>query len=322
MEVAPRIHRIEWPFGERVVCSYLFVGDERVLLVDTGIDRTPHEAIVPYLARIDVGLSRLSYVLISHADLDHMGGNAALKEHAPNALFLCHELDRPMVESVERLIRDRYGEYAADHAIDDSDERKAWIRTNVRPVPIDVGLQGGERLRLARDWRVDVLHTPGHSPGHLSVYDPRSRALVMADAIQWSAVVRRDGTPAFPPQYRSVDPYLASLQRFQGMEIATLLTGHYPVYAGAAVAEFLAESRAFADGLDAATRACLQDAPSPLTTRELIEILSPGVGWWPASANPLLAFPLLGHLERLRRLGFVTTERQNGLIAWRWRKGT
>src|SRR5262249_28666449 len=118
MEVAPRIHRIEWRFGDRVVCSYLFVGDERMLLVDTGIDSPPSEAIVPYLGRIDIGLARLSYVVISHADLDHMGGNAALKEHAPNALFLCHELDRAMVESTERLIRDRYGEHAADHAID------------------------------------------------------------------------------------------------------------------------------------------------------------------------------------------------------------
>src|SRR5262249_11939283 len=148
--------------------------------------------------------------------------------------------------------------------------------------------------------------TPGHSPGHLSVYDPRSRALVMADAIQWNAVVRQDGTPAFPPQYRSVDTYLASLQRFQGMEIETLLTGHYPVYSGAPVAEFLAEGRAFADRLDAATRDCLQNASSPLTTRKLIGIISPKVGGWPASANMLLVFPLLGHLERLRRSGFVT----------------
>src|SRR5262245_16369113 len=126
MEVAPRIHRIEWIFGDRVVCSYLFVGDERVLLVDTGIDSTPKEAILPYLARIGVGLSSLNYVLISHADLDHVGGNAALKVRAPNARFLCHELDRAMVESTERLICDRYGAYAVDHAIDDSDERKAW----------------------------------------------------------------------------------------------------------------------------------------------------------------------------------------------------
>jgi glyoxylase-like metal-dependent hydrolase (beta-lactamase superfamily II) len=320
MEVAPRIHRIEWPFDERIVCSYLFVGDERMLLVDTGIDRTPNEAIVPYLAASDVGLSRLSYVLISHADLDHMGGNAALKELAPNALFLCHEFDRAMVESTERLIRDRYGAHAVDHAIDDSDERKAWIRSNVRTVPIDIGVQGGERIRLARNWHVDILHTPGHSLGHLSVYDPQSRALVIADATQWHAVVCKDGTPAFPPQYRSVDTYLASLQRFQAMGIETLLTGHYPVYAGAAVAEFLAESRAFVDRLDAATCACLQDASSPLTTRELIEILSPRVGQWPASANVLLVFPLLGHLERLRRFGFVATERRNGIVAWRWRR--
>src|SRR5262249_55093497 len=88
-----------------------------------------------------------------------------------------------------------------------------------------------------------------------------------------------------------------------------------------AVAEFLAESRAFADRLDAATRDCLQDASSLLTTRELIGIISSKVGGWPASANMLLVFPLLGHLGRRRRSGFVTAGGQNGFRGGRWREG-
>jgi glyoxylase-like metal-dependent hydrolase (beta-lactamase superfamily II) len=261
---------------------------------------------------------QIDYVLISHADLDHMGGNATLRDLAPNALFLSHTLDRTWIESIDLMIEERYGEFAADHGIADSEETKAWTRATARGVPIDLALTGGERLRLGPDWSVEVLHTAGHSRGHLSVYDPRSRSAVIADATLWNAVLTKTGEPAFPPTYRYLDTYLASLHRFQGMAIDTLLTSHYPIYRGPAVTEFLAESRAFADRVEAALREELSSAIAPRTTRELIALLSPRLGRWPESASPFLVFPLIGHLERLQQYGLIAAERRDGLIAWRW----
>jgi len=52
MEVAPGIHRIQTPFGDRFVCLYLLVGSEAALLVDTGVDATPGEYLAPYLDEI------------------------------------------------------------------------------------------------------------------------------------------------------------------------------------------------------------------------------------------------------------------------------
>ena len=49
MEVAPGIHRIEGDLGERYVCQYLLVGEERTLLVDTGLRDMPHTVIEPYV---------------------------------------------------------------------------------------------------------------------------------------------------------------------------------------------------------------------------------------------------------------------------------
>ena len=49
MEVAPGIHRIEGDLGERYVCQYLLVGEERTLLVDTGLRDMPNTVIAPYL---------------------------------------------------------------------------------------------------------------------------------------------------------------------------------------------------------------------------------------------------------------------------------
>ncbi|MEZ4659127.1 MAG: MBL fold metallo-hydrolase [Caldilineaceae bacterium] len=119
MQVAPNIHRIEAPLGDRFVCVYLLVGSECALLVDTGIDSTPHTYIAPYLDAIGVAPAQIRYVITSHSDFDHTAGNGALAELAPQALFLCHALDRPLVEDIELMISDRYGEFRADHGVDE-----------------------------------------------------------------------------------------------------------------------------------------------------------------------------------------------------------
>ena len=78
MEIAPNIHRIEAPLGERFVCMFLLDGDECALLIDTGMDSIPGEYLVPYLDAIGIPAEKIRYVLISHADFDHMAGNGAL----------------------------------------------------------------------------------------------------------------------------------------------------------------------------------------------------------------------------------------------------
>ena len=317
MEVAPGLHRIEAPLGERFVCLYLLIGEERALLIDTGVAGTPQAALLPYLATIGVDPRRIAYVLITHADFDHSGGNGDVREMAPDARFLCHELDRPQIESIDRMVVERYGEFAADHGIDESNETKIFMRAQQRDVPIDIGLTGGERIRLGPDWHVDVLHTPGHSRGHLSVYDPRSRSAVIADAALWNAVLTKAGDPAFPPTYRYVDTYIATIHRLQGMPIDTLLTSHYPIARGGGVAEFLGESRAYVDRVDDALRQELARSGDAMTMRELTTALGPRLGMWPDAAGVYLVHPLQGHLERLLGRGAVTADRRDGLVAWR-----
>ena len=316
MEVAPGIHRIEAPLGDRFVATYLLNGPDVALLIDTGMDDTPRNYIAPYLEQIGVPLAKLRYVLTSHADFDHSAGNRSLRELAPHALFLCHALDRPMIEDLELMISARYGEFAADHGIDESDESKSFIRNSARHVPVDISLQGGEAIRLGADWTVQVLHTPGHSRGHLSVYAARSETLIICDAALWNAVLRKDGKPAFPPTYRYVESYIATIQRFQAMRVATLLTSHYPIYRGAAVAEFLAESRAYVDRVDQTLLDTLAKAPTPPTMRELCAELGPKLGEWPDAASIYLVNPLQGHLERLVQYGVVETGRRAGLLTY------
>lgn len=319
MQIAPGIHSIEAPLGDRFVRTFALVGDQAVLLIDSGLDDTPANYILPYLQSIGVTPSQINYVLISHADLDHSGGNASLKAAAPQARFFCHELDRRQIEDVEALINERYGEFAQPHAIDDSEESKAWIRSVTRHCLIDIGLRGGEQIRLASNWVVEVLHTAGHSRGHLTIYDPTSKTAIIADAALWNAVLTKVGRPAFPPTYRYLESYRASIQRLQSMEIDLLLTSHYPIYRGAQVAEYLAESRAYTDRVDATLRQLLQTTTA-LTLKEIIAILSPRLGDWPESARDYLSHPLSGHLEWLQSCGLVERGEQNGRAVYAWKR--
>jgi len=317
MEIAPGIHRIVAPLGDRFNAIYLFAGPESALIVDTGLDGDPDAIIAPYLAGIGFDPARIRFVLNTHGDYDHTGGNASMRRLSGNALLICGEADRALVEDLERMISDRYGEFAADHGLDDTAETKQWIRENATATPIDIGLTGGERIHLGDGWHVEILHTPGHSLGSMSVWDPRSRSLAIGDAVLWNAVLLADGAAAFPPTYRYVESYVATIQRLQAMPIDRLLTSHYPVYEGTAVASFLAESRAYVDRVDATLLAELAGAPA-LTLASLTTRLGPALGDWPMPASQYLCYPLLGHLERLERQRLVTRTRNDGSeVAWR-----
>jgi glyoxylase-like metal-dependent hydrolase (beta-lactamase superfamily II) len=315
MEIAPGIHRIEAPLGERFVAMHLLVGDECALLFDTGMDRMPYDVVLPYLNEIGVAPAQIRYVLTSHADYDHTAGNASMKEIAPQAIFMCHALDQAMVEDIEVMIRDRYGEFAADHDIDETDKSKQYIREQSRHVPVDMTLTGGEKIRLGADWYVEVLHTPGHSRGHLTLWDSRRQTLIICDATLYNAVLLKDGRPAFPPTYRYVESYVATTNRFAGMPAKLMLTSHYPIYRGVQIAEFIAESRAYVDRVDQALLGALADGEAH-TMRELIDQLNPSLGEWPAAAGIYLVHPFAGHLERLVQYGVLVTGRRGGLMTY------
>lgn len=317
-EVAPGIHRIEFPFAGRLACCYALVG-EHVLVVDTGIAGTPAEHILPYLRTAGIDPERIRYVLATHADLDHTGGNGPLLEAAPNALLLCHELDRAMIEDADRLFHDRYDEFQDAHGIAESDATLAWVRENARHVPADVVLAGGERLRLGPGHEVELLHTPGHSRGHVSVLDRRAGAAVIADAALADGIPLLDGAPGVPPTYRFVDTYLATIALLEGCDADLLLTAHYPVMQGDDARSFLATSRAYVARVDGVVRELLADAGA-LSTEELIAAAGPRLGDWPEASYGQLVFPLAGHLERLAAFGLVAHERTGDGPRWRWQR--
>lgn len=318
MEIAPGIHRIKCLFGSnRMVYVHLLVGEDAAILVDTGCAHNPAQEILPYMRRIGLDPARLTYIVISHSDIDHQGGNAPMKAAAPHAILACHVLDRPWVEDTEALIAGRYAQFEADHGIGYGEEGKAGIREGCLSRPLDLLLSGGEHFRLSPDWYVEAVHTPGHTWGHLAIYDPRSRTLIAGEATMWTAILDDDWQPAMPPTYCYVDTYLATQDRLLAMDIDLLAPAHWPLQEGPAVAEYISESRNYCLLVE---RALLDFAAGRrgFTLREAIEQLGPTLGRWPSAANQDFSYGMAGNLESLTKRGLLRMERNSaGLICWK-----
>lgn len=315
MQLRPGIHRIPAPLGDRFVALYLLSGPEGGLLIDTGIDESITVTLLPYLASIGYPLEHLRWAITSHCDFDHTGGSAALLEAAPHVELLAGADDVRLTEDLQALIDVRYGEFRELDGFDDAAETTATIRQSTRLATVARALHGGEQFDLG-DRVVTVLHTPGHSPGHLAVWDAERRALVIGDAVLGETVPTADGAPAFPPTYRSTDPYLATIEQLRALDADLLLTAHYPVYEGAGVAEFLDLSARYVERLDLAILGALSDASGPLTSLEIIRQIASSVGEWGPEAADYLIFPMTGNLERLVEQGRVNIGDRDGRRTW------
>lgn len=318
-EVAPGIHRVEMPIGDRIVASHLVLGEDTGLLVDAGTEPAPASAILPYLESIGIDAGRIGWLVLTGADVEHMGGAQVLRERLPGLRTVAHAEDVELVEDVDRMIDERYAELAEDHGIEADAATKAWCAEAARSVPVDLIVDGGEILRLGPDRFVELVHAPGRTWGGLVVWVPWARAAIVGDAVMGGGLPAVDGRPLAPPTYRRVTAYLGTVAELESMRPELLLTGHVPVLRHGEVPAFLMLSRTFAQAVEAAALARLRAARRPATTRALVERIAPELGAWPEASWSQLASGLVGHLEELAAAGRVSAaRRRDRVVTWRY----
>jgi glyoxylase-like metal-dependent hydrolase (beta-lactamase superfamily II) len=308
MSIFSNVYQIQSLVADRNLFQYLFVGDNTVLL-DTGASYTPDETIFPFLKKIGVSPSRLTMAIDTHADADHHGGNSALKKSAGQVILACGDQDRLMIEDPDRLFASRYNQWIPDHGVglglhaDASD----WVRKMVGPPQrIDQTFVGGEHIRIDDKRSLQVLHVPGHSDGHLALYDPVNRAVFVGDALHGRYCPTIAGEPALPPGYFSVLAYLGTLQMLNAFDIEWIYSGHWPTFHGSQVKEFLSESRRFVDNASGLIWKTLEKHPEGVTLRAFMNECGPVLGGWPINNEWLLMYPMHGHLSLLEQQGRVT----------------
>jgi glyoxylase-like metal-dependent hydrolase (beta-lactamase superfamily II) len=314
VEVAPGIHRIESVLGPRPFAQYL-LRDERAMLIDTGVAQTPEEVILPYLDSLGPGSHDLDYVLNTHADVDHFGGNSTVRRAAPRAVFCAHTADVPWIESREGILRERYGWYA-DHDVDYAPEAKDWLRDAMGPdLPIDLRLVGGETFRLGPELVVEVMRLPGHSPGHVGLWEPSSGTAIITDAALGGGLYDMKDNIISPPPYFDVAAYEGSVRLLQELSPRRLLTAHYEVMEGEEATRFLEESALFVGRARTAVSGALAKH-GELSLRGLLETANPELGPFTVMENEL-AGTLRAHTRELVAAGQVEEVPGSEPTVWR-----
>ena len=311
MKLFDDVEIIEATHSGRPVQLTLLRGGQRIVLLDAGTPTILQEAVLPALRERRLGPGDLDLVLITHADVDHFGGAAALRAGGAK-MVACGEADRPLIEDPDVMIArrsNRFGEYGV-HMSDAAKDRVRGMTGG--GVAVDLSLVGGEAIRLAEDWVVHVLATPGHTDGHIGVHDPKHRAFYGADAIHGAVYLGRDGTAKLPPTYERIEAYLGTIDRIASLDLDVYVGCHWPVMRGDQIAAFCAESRGFVER----TERCVLEAirkGEARTLRDLLGLLGPQLGDWPRERDGALVPALAGHLDRLTATGRLKVESADGV---------
>lgn len=314
-EVQPGIHQISELLGDRYLFMYLLVGD-RSLLIDNGIATSPDETILPYLESIGFDPESLDYMIISHADVDHFGGNARMKEVVPQATIACHALDVPWIGHRASILKERYGWFKA-FGMGYGPETEAWLDAALGPdVRIDLHLSGGEVFALDDSRSIEILHLPGHSPGHIGFYDATTRSVIVIDAILGKGLYDINGNLILPPPYFQIQPYLDAIDLVMALDFEHFFTAHYPDMRGQEARDFLQLSKDFVSQCHQTVFDIVSNAGRPLRLAEIHHQADQQLGPYSEAFATELAKPVYAHLEQLVSDGRLSRDDAGEQPAW------
>jgi len=197
MRLVDRLYAYVWQGNDNNCNSYVFAGalkDNRHVIIDPGHIVTPFyreqglERLYEEMAKDGIDARATGLVILTHAHPDHCEAARVIKEQN-QALVALHEADD--------VIYQRSGGTA------------------------DIYLEEGELdLDNSSQIRLQIYHSPGHSPGHITLYWPQGQVLIAGDVIFYRSTGRVDlpgGSARLLKQ---------SIERLSQLEIEYLLCGH------------------------------------------------------------------------------------------------
>jgi glyoxylase-like metal-dependent hydrolase (beta-lactamase superfamily II) len=217
--------------GVNVIHPTLLWDQETAILVDTGypgILSNIHEAI----ERAGVPYSKLSKIIISHQDIDHIGSLPSILSESPHPIkVLANEIEKPYIQGEKMIIKitpESIDKAVASLPADISPEwRSAFRKTLENPPHAQVDRIVNDREELPESGGIIIINTPGHTPGHISLYHKSSQTLIAADAM-----IVKDGKLLGPVPEYSVDYLQAmkSLKAFTEFDVKAIICYHGGLY--------------------------------------------------------------------------------------------
>jgi hydroxyacylglutathione hydrolase len=203
MQICDNLHAFMWRSPDSNNCNTYFIDGPSRILIDPG-----HQHLLAHvekhLDRLNLGIGDMDLVIVTHAHPDHMEAVPSFQEASTRMAL--HRDEWRWVKSLEPYLDAALG------------VRLEALRPDFLLVEGDLNVKGIE-LR--------ILHTPGHSPGSVSIYWPRQQALFSGDLIFKAGLGRTDLPGGDPDQLK------ASISRLAALDIEYLLPGHGETVIGA-----------------------------------------------------------------------------------------
>ncbi len=195
MRVSEHLYLYTWTDPRENNCNSVFISGKTPTLIDPGLEKHL-DHLFDSMRDDHLDPSKIAVVLCTHAHPDHIGGILKLQRSA--RIGISREEHR-FVETTGRAIYEKHGRVMPDYRI-------------------DFYLKGGG-LTLGK-YDLDVIMTPGHSPGGISVFWPRYKALISGDNIFQGSMGRTDVSGGDPVALRR------SLDTLSELNAELLLPGH------------------------------------------------------------------------------------------------
>ncbi|MFC1992104.1 MBL fold metallo-hydrolase [Chloroflexota bacterium] len=169
----------------------ILIVEDKLTLIDTGHRGTTPQ-IIEFIRYLGRSPEEISLIILTHNHIDHVGGLAKLRQLTP-----------------------------AKVAIHKSDIGSRKSLPSAESEDVDICLEGSEVLEPLGG--LEIIHTPGHTPGSISLYSPRNKLLIVGDALR-----KRRKTVLPPAKMISSDMTQAreSIKKMAGLDFNVLCFGH------------------------------------------------------------------------------------------------
>lgn len=237
MRIAQSVEMLELKLGPMQINPTVIYDADGYWVIDTGMPGS-RGAIEALITEAGLDVSKLQGIILTHQDIDHIGGLPQwLDAPGREVPVYAHEEDRAPINGTAPLIKVGPERRASLLESMPDPVRQAFLnvfsgeRVNVTNVLTD-----GETLPFGGG--LTVIHTPGHTPGHISLYHAPSKTLIAGDAMTAADGVLNGPNPPFTPDYPKA---LRSLTKLAAFQIDNVICYHGGLVSGKEVQQRIAE---------------------------------------------------------------------------------